>query len=103
MRTTIATLVRVGEHYTYVSRSFTEINDEAIATIRGCIEEDNEETFTKEEIEKYYDKSFETLKEDYTGLGEPDYDFDHQGHCIWEYNDGIEIISYVIHVSIIEI
>ena len=38
----IITLVRVSGNDTYVSRSFERIDDKAIATIRGCIEEDSQ-------------------------------------------------------------
>ena len=103
MKKNIITLVRVSGNDTYVSRSFEKIDDEAIATIRGCIEEDNETSFTKEEIEECYAPSFATLKEDYAKIGtEPTTDFEREGQCIWEYNDGVEIISYVLHISILE-
>lgn len=101
-RKTIATLVRVGENYSYVSRSFEKMDDAAVDIIRGCIEENCEETFTKEEIEKCFLPSFGKLKENYSWLGEPEDDFERQGDCIWEYFDGIESIKYNIHVSLIE-
>lgn len=102
MRKTIATLVRTGDNYTYVSRSFEKIDDEAVATIRGCIEEDNELSLSKDEIERCFTPSFSSLKENYDWLGDPEADFDRQGDCLWEYNDGIEIFCYILHVSIVE-
>lgn len=100
----IATLVRVnGESFTYVSRSFTKIDDETIEAIKGCISEDNDETFTPKEIEECYLPAMNTLKEDFAGLPEDRlFDFEHEGTPIWEYNDGVEIITYVLHLSILE-
>lgn len=103
-RRLIATLVRVnGEGETYVSRSFTKIDDEAIATIRGCIAEDNECTFTPEENESCYLPAMNTLKEDMADIDkETEFDFDHEGFPIWEYNDEVEVITYIIHLSILD-
>ena len=100
----IATLVRVNsDGDTYVSRSFTKIDDEAIATIRGCIAEDNECTFTPEENESCYLPAMNTLKEDLADIDkETEFDFDHEGFPIWEYNDEVEVITYMIHLSILD-
>lgn len=100
----IATLVRVNsEGDTYVSRSFTKIDDEAIATIRGCIAEDNECTFTPEENNNCYLPAMDTLKEDLADIDkDTEFDFDHEGFPIWEYNDEVEVITYMIHLSILD-
>lgn len=102
MLKTIATLVRYGQDYTYISRSFEKIDDDALAVIRCCIEEDNDGTFSEDENEEHFLPAFATLKKDLAWLGEPETNFERQGTPIWEYNDGVEVFGYAIHVSLIE-
>lgn len=100
---TIATLVRVQDNWTYVSRSFERIDDEAIEVIRGCIEEDmcDEENFTRKEFESCFTPSFSTLKEDYSILSDCDTDFDREGNCIWKTGDKLDDVKYILHISLI--
>lgn len=103
---TIATLVRVQDNWTYVSRSFEKIDDEAIEVIRGCIEEDmydedDEENFTRKEFENCFTPSFSTLKEDYRILPDCDTDFDREGDCLWKTGDDPDDTKYVLHISLI--
>lgn len=102
MLKTIATLVRYGQDYTCISRSFEKIDDDALAVIRRCIEEDNDGTFSEDENEEHFLPAFAKLKKDFSWLGEPKTDFHREGTPIWEYYDGIEVFGYAIHVSLME-
>lgn len=99
----IITLVCLGNSSTYVSRSFDRIDDEAIDIIRGCIEEDFEETLTKEDVEKHFTRPLKKIKEDYGGFEkdtvDEDFDFEHQGDTIWKYKNDRKEIHYILHVS----
>lgn len=102
----IITLIRISGSDTYVSRSFDRLDDKAIDIIKGCIAEDNELTFTPEEIEKCYLLDLNKLKENYGHLHNDsgkDFDLNHDGTPIWEYNDGVEVITYVLHESLLSI
>lgn len=105
MKKVITTLVRCGQNYTYVSRSFDRIDEEAVDIIRGCIEEDFEDVLTKELVEKCFKYDLKKLMKDYKPVGNEQFplDFEHEGAVIWEYSDGIETIRYKLHDSIIEL
>lgn len=102
----IITLIRISGSDTYVSRSFDRLDDKAIDIIKGCIAEDNELTFTPEEIEKCYLLDLNKLKENYGDLHNDsgkDFDINHEGTPIWEYNDEVEVFTYVLHESLLSI
>lgn len=101
MLKTIATLVRYGQDYTRVIRSFTTMDNETVTDIKEIISNDNAEWGDGDEIDRCYTPEFSRLKDDLSWLGEKKTDFDPEGICIWEYNDEVELFGYRLHVSLV--
>lgn len=108
MRKNHYTLVRVSADRntagTYVSRSFDRIDAAALEVIEGCIREDMEESFEpddKPSFDECFCEGFRQLPEDLSDTSFTD-DFEREGIPVWEYDDGVVCITYVLHQSICE-
>ena len=104
MKKHIFTLVRITDDPEgagiYTSRSFSKFDDKAIETIRGCIEEDQDDGETPKELvqDSFIASAMESLKD----IGFDADDLCHEGITVWRHNFYGTLWEYRLVESILD-
>ena len=104
MKKHIFTLVRIVDARegaeVYTSRSFSKFDDKAIETIRGCIEEDQDDGYTSKELVK--DSFIASAMDSLKGIGFDAEDLCHEGITVWRHNFNGNLWEYRLVESILD-
>lgn len=106
---TIATLVKVYSDSctaeSSVYRSFTRLDDRAETDIRQTIRNGVNEEFTETDIDRGFLCTYDKLRKEICVPGTDEFlnVFSETGCPVWNYCDGIIDISFVLHLSYIDL